>query len=58
MGSVQRHEAPHVRTEKRKAKFAVDKDKESVDIGEEGSIRQYIRYLNPLRLRETPVNLV
>jgi hypothetical protein len=58
MGSVQRHEAPHVRTEIRKAKFAVDKDKESVDIGEEGSICQYIRYLNPLQFRETPLNLV
>ena len=55
---MQRHEAPHVRTEKRKAKFAVDKDEESVDIGEESSICQYIRYLNPLQLRETPLNLI
>jgi hypothetical protein len=29
---VQRHDAPHVRTELRKAQFAVDKDKESVGI--------------------------
>jgi hypothetical protein len=39
---VKRHDAPHVRTEIRKEQFAVDKDKESVDIGEEDSIHQSI----------------
>jgi hypothetical protein len=57
MGSMQHHDAPHVvLTELRKAQFAVDKDKESVDIGEEGNKSQYIRYLNLLRPRETPLD--
>ena len=41
MVSMQRHDAPHVRTELRRAQFAVDKDKESVDISEEGSGNTY-----------------
>ncbi len=42
----------------RKAQFAVDKHKISGDICDKGSIGQYVQYLNPLRLRETPLNLV